>query len=355
MKLLDSIQVANERGSAIIELCHGDLTEMGAGAEVDFLVISALPDHYIPTRSTLIGALDQKGISVAEMARKKAVDLRAWCCCWMSCDITVSSTGLCFKRIFCFEPGGRGDPPALVEDLFRGLAPFLNDRQPSYVVAMPLLGAGMQGVPIPAILGAIIRTAHRWIKFGLPIRRLQIVEVSDLKVPWMLDEFTLVKRALEKEHQIGIAPARKGPRTIRHTIIYAPEDIEFRDELMKSLQTLRRQSTIEVWHEGLLLPGTDVDGEIGRHLKDDDVILLLMSPDFLASDRCMKQAEDALKRHKLREVRLIPVLVRPCTVNATHFGSIAPLPTDGRPAIEWPIRDQAWNNVAGGIRLLVAN
>lgn len=138
-------------------------------------------------------------------------------------------------------------------------------------------------------------------------------------------------------------------------VSYASEDVQFRDELIKSLQTLRRQGTIDIWHEGLLLPGIDFETEVVRHINEDPVILLLMSPDFLASDRCMKQAEHALARHKRHEVRLIPVLARPCAVNATPFGSIAPLPTDGRPAMEWAIRDQAWANVAGGIRLLVAN
>lgn len=354
MKVLDSIQVSGQRGPALIELCQGDLTEMGPRAEVDLLVVSAFPDDYVPTSGSMIGALHQKGLSVGQMAVTKAVDLRAWCSCWVSQDIATPQPGLSFRRVLCYEPGRRGDPPSMIEDLFRGLTALLNDSQPSYVVAMPLLSTGDQAVPIPAMLGALVRAAYRWIKFGLPIRRLQIVEKSAVKAGWMLDEFALVKKSVAQGAKTDEPPQKKVLRTVHHVVSYAAEDAPLRDELVKSLHTLRRQGTIEVWHEGLLLPGADIEVEVARHLDEDDVILLLMSPDFLASERYMKQAEQALERHKRYEVRLIPVLARPCAVSATPFGSLAPLPTDGRPATEWPIRDQAWANIAGGIRLLLA-
>jgi hypothetical protein len=354
MKVLDSIQVSNRHGPALIELCQGDLTEMGPRAEVDFLVVSAFPDDYQPTPGSLIGALHRAGLSVSEMAAVKAVDLRAWCSCWVSHDIATPQPGLSFRRVLCYEPGPRGEPPSLIEDLFRGLTALLNDSQPSYVVAMPLLSTGDQAVPIPAMLGALVRTAYRWITFGLPVRRLQIVEKSAVKARWMLDEFALVKKSIAQGAKADEPPEKKVPRTVRHMVSYAPEDAPLRDELVKSLHTLRRQGTIDVWDERLVMPGAEIEVEVAQHLDEDDVILLLMSPDFLASERCMSQAERALERHKRHEVRLIPVLARPSVVSATSFGTLAPLPTDGRPATEWPVRDQAWANVAGGIRLLVA-
>jgi hypothetical protein len=318
MKVIDSIEMSNEHGPALIEICHGDLTEMGPGADVDVLVVSAFPDEYSPIPNTLIGALHQRGISVYEMAQDKAADLRAWCSCWMSQDIAALPPGLSFRRIFCFEPRRRGDPSAVVDDLFRGLAPFLNDSQPSYVVAMPLLATGEQAVPIPAMLGAVVRSARRWIEFGLPIRRFQIVERSNTKIGWMADEFALIKKSIAEDVRTGTQPVKKALRTMRHMVSYAPEDAQLRDELVKSLQTLRRQGTIEVWHEGLVLPGTAVEAEVERHLDEDDVVLLLMSSDFLASDRCLDQAERALARHRRHEVRLIPVLAPPYRWQARH-------------------------------------
>lgn len=328
---------------------------MEPGADVDILVVSAFHDDYVPTDSSLIGALHNKGISVEKLAENKAADLRSWCCCWMSRDIEGPlPPGLSFRRILCFEPDKRGEPPTLVEDLFRGLAPFLNDSQPSYTVTMPLVTTGNQMVPIPAMLAALVRNAYRWIKFGLPIRRLQIVERSMTKVRWLADEFSLVKKAIAQDAEGATAPVKKELRTIHHMISYAPQDAELRDELVRSLQSLRRQRIIDIWHEGLLLPNADIESEVARHLNEDDVVLLLVTPHFLESDRCMNQADLALERHRRHELRLIPILARPSMVSVTPFGSLAPLPTDGRPATEWPLQDQAWASIAGGIRLLVA-
>lgn len=290
---------------------------MEPGADVDILVVSAFHDDYVPTDSSLIGALHNKGISVEKLAENKAADLRSWCCCWMSRDIEGPlPPGLSFRRILCFEPDKRGEPPTLVE--------------------------------------ALVRNAYRWIKFGLPIRRLQIVERSMTKVRWLADEFSLVKKAIAQDAEGATAPVKKELRTIHHMISYAPQDAELRDELVRSLQSLRRQRIIDIWHEGLLLPNADIESEVARHLNEDDVVLLLVTPHFLESDRCMNQADLALERHRRHELRLIPILARPSMVSVTPFGSLAPLPTDGRPATEWPLQDQAWASIAGGIRLLVA-
>lgn len=349
MKVLDSITISRGSESAVIELCCGDLTAMAPGDAVDILVVSAFPDDYTPTLPSLIGALHEKGISVAELAASKAIDLRPYCCCWLSREIVLPPVGINFRRILCYEARVRGEPHQMVEDLFRGLAPFLNDAQPSYSIAMPLLGSGDQGVPIVAMMGAILRTAVRWIRFGLPIRRLRIVDRSSLKTGWMKNEFALVKREVEANAELD---AKRSRWPIRHVLSYAPEDHLLRDELVQSIQVLRRQKTIEIWHEGLVLPGTNVDQEVTQHLEQDDVILLLVSPDYLASERCTEQAELALQRHARHEVRVIPVLARPAAWSATPFGALPPLPTEGTPVTSWPNRDQAWTNISGAIRLL---
>lgn len=349
MEVIDFMTICSGNETAIIELCCGDLTEMNTSDEADILVISAGPNSYAPNASTVIGALHRKGISVRELAARKAVDLRKYCCCWMSSDILSPPPGIHFRRILCFEPRVRGEAPEMVEDLFRALAPFLNDSQPSYSIAMPLLATGEQAVPIVAMLGALLRSAFRWITFGLPIRRLRIVEKFPLKAAWMKDEFALVKKNIRTE--VG-QEKRRNRQPIRHVLSCAPEDRLFRDELVQGLQVLRRQQTIEIWHEGLVLPGANGDAEVERHIEQDDIVLMLLSPDFLSSDRCMGQAERALRRHERHEVRLVPVLARPASWLATQFGSLPPLPTDGTPITSWPNRDQAWANISGGIRLL---
>lgn len=349
MQVLDFMAFSCGKETSVIELCCGDLAEMGLNEEVDILVVSAAPDYYMPVQTSLIGALARKGVSVQHMAASKVVDLRPYCCCWMSSDIQPPIPGIHFRRLFCFEPLVRGDPPKMVEDLFRGLAAFLNDSQPSYSIDMPLLASGNQAISIVAMLGSLLQSALRWIQFGLPIRRLRIVEKCTVKAALIKDEFALVKRALVLH---AGSETKRERRPIRYLLSHAPEDRLLRDELVQSLQVLSRQKALEIWHEGLVLPGTKVDDEIERHIDHDDIILILVSPDFLASDRCMAQMERALRRHEQHEARLIPLLARPATWSAAPFGSLPLLPTDGTPVTSWPNRDQAWANISGGIRLL---
>src|SRR4051812_33471762 len=103
MKLLDSLAVTYKGETRYIELYLGDLTAMTPQEAVDVLIVSAFPNSYWPTASSLIGALAQKGVSVAALAKDKATDLRQTFSCWLSKEIT--GPGIQFKRILCFEPG----------------------------------------------------------------------------------------------------------------------------------------------------------------------------------------------------------------------------------------------------------
>lgn len=349
MQILDSIIVSSGTEKSSIELCCGDLTNVVSNEEADILVVSAFPNDYSPTATSLIGALDRAGLSVKQIAQQKAVDLRPYCCSWMSSDVSLIAPNLFIKRIFCFEPPTHGSPPQMVEDLFRGLAPFLNNSQPGYSIAMPLLATGDHAVPIVAMLRAIVQSAVRWISFGLPIRRLRIVEKSVGKADWMRNEFALVKRSLETRAESQV---KTEPRLIRYALICAPEDFALRDELVRSLQSLRRQKILELWHEGSPSAGMDGEEEVQKHISEDDVILILVTPDYLASDRCMEHAELALRRHEQREVRLIPVLGRATDIATTPLSTLPTLPTDSTPITSWSDRDKAWTNVSGGIRLL---
>ena len=98
MKTLSSIQVHGAKPRRI-ELLQGDLTELGADEGFDLLVVSAFPDDYLPTRTSLIGALHRKGLSVADLAQDKSVDLRDNFSCWLSKPLTPSDRAVLHARI----------------------------------------------------------------------------------------------------------------------------------------------------------------------------------------------------------------------------------------------------------------
>src|SRR5205085_5289211 len=89
---------------------------------------------------------------------------------------------------------------------------------------------------------------------------------------------------------------------------YAHEDERLRKELEKHLALMKRQKLISAWHDRNIGAGTEWANEIDTHLNTARIILLLISPDFIASDYCYSiEMTRALERHKAGEARVIPI------------------------------------------------
>ena len=112
---------------------------------------------------------------------------------------------------------------------------------------------------------------------------------------------------------------------------YAHKDEKLRNALVEHLSTLRRQGYISEWHDRHILAGTDWAQEIDAHLNSASLILLLISPSFIASDYCYGiEMQRALERHHARQARVIPVILRPTDLSGTPFAALQFLPTDGK-------------------------
>jgi hypothetical protein len=132
---------------------------------------------------------------------------------------------------------------------------------------------------------------------------------------------------------------------------YSHADEEQRNQLEKQLMILRRQGVLETWHDRKIGAGNEWKGAIGSHLENDDIILLLISPDFLASDYCYDvEMLRAIERHDSGEAIVIPVFLRPCLWQGAPFGKIQGVPRDARPITKWPNPDEAMLDVATGIK-----
>jgi len=115
------------------------------------------------------------------------------------------------------------------------------------------------------------------------------------------------------------------------------------------------QDAVSVWHYGDLLPGAQWESEIERELNTADVILLLISPAFMASDYCWsKEMQWAIARHSIGEARVIPLLLKPTPGwETTPLGALQALPTMAKPITTWNNRDQAFANIAKGINTVI--
>ncbi|WP_312794540.1 toll/interleukin-1 receptor domain-containing protein [Tianweitania sp.] len=132
---------------------------------------------------------------------------------------------------------------------------------------------------------------------------------------------------------------------------YTHKDEELRDRLEVSLKMLQRQGLIETWHDRRIIVGDELDRAISDNLEAADVILLLVSPDFLASDYCYDvELARALERHRAGEAVVIPVILRHCDWHAAPFGKLLATPTDGKPIRAWADLDEAFQVVTVAIR-----
>src|SRR6266566_2154712 len=137
---------------------------------------------------------------------------------------------------------------------------------------------------------------------------------------------------------------------------YAHKDEKLRNALVEHLSTLRRQGYISEWHDRQIVAGTDWQQEIDAHLRSASLILLLISPSFIASDYCYGiEMNLSLERHHARQARVVPIILRPTDLRDTPFASLQFLPAHGKAITTWQNRDEAFLDVARGIRTAIEN
>jgi hypothetical protein len=294
MTLLDSLTIHRPGGAPRkIELYRGDLAALEPSEAVDVLVVSAFRGIYYPIGSSLIGALDRRGISVEALAREKAVDLRDYFSCWLSGDLTGKHPGCGFKRLLCFEP--IADVSEVVEHLFQALAPFLGGRLCLSTVAMPLVTTRALGGTIQGVLTPVIAEAVNWMSLGFPLQRLKIVEY-------------------EKTDQPGVAATIFADVKQQHSrwdafISYSHQDRKEVDVLTNEL----RGRGVRFFRDSQnLLAGTAWWDEIRNAIRTSSYFVPFYSLDYLRSDTCMSEFSIALASNK-------PILFPICLCNVADL------------------------------------
>jgi hypothetical protein len=135
---------------------------------------------------------------------------------------------------------------------------------------------------------------------------------------------------------------------------YSHKDEALRDELANHLEILKWNGDISAWHDRQILPGDEWDRDIKDNLNSAQVILLLISSDFMASRYCRDiEITRAMERHEAGEACVIPVILRKCMWSLAPFGKLQALPKNAVPVTDsaiWSTKDDAFTNIAEGIR-----
>lgn len=116
-------------------------------------------------------------------------------------------------------------------------------------------------------------------------------------------------------------------------ISYSHKNIKYKDKLLTSLEALKQSYEIEAWHDGMIDAGGNIDENVKYALKTSDLVLLLITDNYLASYYCMKkELLEAIEREKNNECKVIPVMFQETVLSdALSFFGHNRVPEDGKP------------------------
>jgi hypothetical protein len=134
-------------------------------------------------------------------------------------------------------------------------------------------------------------------------------------------------------------------------ISYSHADEKLKNSLETHLKILERQGILRMWSDRAIEAGMRWEEEILKSLRSADIVLLLISADFIASDFCQDaELKLAMERHHRGETRVIPVFLRSCDWKHEKFGELQGVPDGAKPITRWDDMDEAFTRVCSAIR-----
>ena len=166
---------------------------------------------------------------------------------------------------------------------------------------------------------------------------------------WRTEDLgSFIGNVIASSEPSSLPETAEGPTTLFFS--YSHRDEELRDGLAGHLKLLERTGFIQTWHDRRIMPGDEWADAINTHLYVSDLILLLISADFFASDYCSEiEATVALNRHDAKTARAIPIVLRPVLWSKSPLARLQALPKDAVPVTGWESRDAAFVSVCEGI------
>ena len=138
-------------------------------------------------------------------------------------------------------------------------------------------------------------------------------------------------------------------------ISYSHADEQYKLTLEKHLSLLKRNNIIQTWNDRKIVAGEDWDKKIKIELENSQIILLLVSVDFLDSNYCYEvEIKRAIEKHEKGEAILIPIILRKCTWQETNLGKIQALPKDAKPVKSFEDEDEAFSSIIEGIKVAIS-
>lgn len=178
--------------------------------------------------------------------------------------------------------------------------------------------------------------------------------IAEHLTPVLLKQSTTGEATVQPKPKSPAAPTPPTKEPIEVFISYSHKDDDLREELVTHLANLKRQGKITAWHDRAIEAGEEWEAQLKSRLESARIILLLISPPFMASDYCYDiEMQRAIERHDAGTARVIPIILRPCDWQGSPFSKLQGLPKDAKPVTQWSDRDSAFVDVVQGIRRAV--
>lgn len=134
------------------------------------------------------------------------------------------------------------------------------------------------------------------------------------------------------------------------------KDEAFKDDLESHLSGLKNSGLIETWNDGMIMPGEDWEDQIRKHLETSQIILFLISANFMGSNYINDvEIKHAMERHQKDEIIIIPIIIKPCDWNSLPISKFQALPRGAKPISQWPDHDEAYLDVVSNLKRLLNN
>jgi hypothetical protein len=137
-------------------------------------------------------------------------------------------------------------------------------------------------------------------------------------------------------------------------ISYSHLDEKYINDFIKHITPLKKNGLISEWYDRKIIGGEIIQSKIDKNIEKADIICLFISANFLASDACMKEKENALKLRKTHGVSVVPIILSNCAwIDIKDISNALALPIDGKPISSYTNFDDGWMDVYNGLKKVV--
>ncbi len=196
---------------------------------------------------------------------------------------------------------------------------------------------------------------HRYSKLVKCIEKSRLAQCSESADAVSPIEVLRVYFLLEDVEQPRHDTVRRLKRPKPNVFIScSKEDEELQNELEKFLKQLKRKGAIETWSRHNILPGQEWDDETKSQLRKADIMLCLVSIDFMSADYIIdEELPLMLEREKQGLTKVIPVILRPCPWEDTILAKFQALLGRDKPLTLHENQDVAFMEVYNGLKKVI--